>query len=287
MSNHLLYILILTSLIAKACDSSKGTRQSAGNDPLDMPSTAPWLKDRYNNVVEIESKHVAWSGENILIDIPLAEEPDSSYVFFLNAAIPVGKLLKYGGFYPAIKELTIIAPDWEFYEKVAADATKNGIILEPATTNLYYHILREEGKVKADSIRISGNGHPKLEFQKPVASEDRLVVYRTESYGSVCCPRDPRWEIADKTPAFIKAFEQRNNVHIRSTYRQNNGKEGEHTIFYTLPGLTTEQRLSFILEKRSQWIINEETNAPSFQIQVFTPQLVAIEKKGFNRMTKL
>lgn len=287
MSSHLLCILVLISLLAKACDSSKESRQSAGNDPLDMPSTAPWLKDQYNNVVEIETKQVARLGENILIDIPLTEHPDSSYTFVLNAAVPVARLVKIGGFYPALREFTVIVPDWEFYEKVAADATKNGITLEPATTNLYYHILREEDNVKVDSIRISGDGHPKLEFQQPGAPKNMLVVYRTESYGSVCCPKDPRWEIADEGPAFIKAFEQRNKVHIKSTYRQNNGKEGEHTVFYTLPRLTTEQRLNFILEKRSQWIVNKATKDIAFQPQVFTPQLVPVVKTGFTKMTKL
>ncbi len=287
MTHHHLYILVLISLMAKACNSPKGTQQLAGNDPFEVPSTAPWLKDQYNNVVEIETKHVARSGEHILIDIPLAAYPDSSYVFFLNAAVPVERLVKYEGFYPAVKEFIVIVPDWEFYEKLAADATKNGITLEPATTNLYYHILREEDNVKVDSIRISGDGHPKLEFQKPIAPKDMLVVYRTESYGSVCCPRDPRWDIADQDPTFIKAFEQRNKVRIRSRYRQNNGKEGEYSIFYTLPGLSVQQRLNFILEKRSQWIVNKETKDSTFQPQVFTPQLVPIVKTGSNRMTEL
>ncbi|MGN7786083.1 hypothetical protein ACTJIJ_16250 [Niabella sp. 22666] len=287
MSSHLLCILVLISLLAKACDSSKESQQSAGNDPLDMPSTAPWLKDQYNNVVEIETKHVTRLGENILIDIPLTEHPDSSYTFVLNAAVPVAELVKIGGFYPALREFTVIVPDWEFYEKVAADATKNGITLEPATTNLYYHILREEDNVKVDSIRISGDGHPKIELQKPVVPKDMLVVYRTESYGSVCCPKDPHWAIVDEDPAFIKAFEQRNHVQISDTYRQNNGKEGEHTIFYTLPRLTTEQRLNFILEKRSQWIVNKATKDITFQPQVFTPQLVPVVKTGFTKMTKL
>ncbi|MCH5718664.1 hypothetical protein [Niabella hibiscisoli] len=231
MSNCILYLLVILSLMTKGCDSSKGAQQATGNNQTDMPSTASWLKEQYNNVVEIEQKHVARSGDNFLVDIPLTEHPDSGYVFFLNAAIPVNKLVKLEGFYPGIKELTIIVPDWKFYEQVAADATKNGIMLEPATTNLYYHVIRENDSIKVDSIRISGDGHPQLQYQKPAVPKDMLVVYRTESYGSVCCPKDPRWEIADEDPAFVKEFEQRYQTHITETYRQNNGKEGEHSVF--------------------------------------------------------
>ncbi len=273
--------------MAKGCDSSKGAQQANGNYQADMPSTASWLKEEYSNVVEIEQKHVAQSGDNFLVDIPLTEHPDSGYVFFLNAAMPIGKLAKLEGFYPGIKELIIIVPDWKFYEQVAADATKNGIVLEPATTNLYYHVIRDEDSIKVDSIRISGDGHPKLRYQTPAVPKDMLLVYRTESYGSVCCPKDPRWEIADEDPAFIKEFEQRYQTHITKTYRQNNGKEGEYTVFYTLPKLTTTQRLNFIIEKRSQWIVNKATKDLVFQPQIFTPQLVAIETTGFTQMTQL
>lgn len=287
MSNSLVCILVLMSLMATTCDSPGEPRRSEGAGSLDMPSKAPWLKDKYNHVVEIATRHVARLGEDILIDIPLAAHPDSGLVFFLNAAVPVERLAKYEGFYPEVKEMTVVVPDWEFYDRLAADATRKGIALEPAITNLYYHIFREEGKVKVDSIRISGNGHPELEFQKPVTPKEMLVVYRTESYGSVCCPRDPRWNIEDDGAGFIKAFEQRNKVQISATYRQNNGREGEHTIFYTLPKLTTQQRLSFILEKRSQWIVNKATQEIAFQPQVFTPQLVPVIKNGFNKMTVL
>lgn len=288
MSNHIICILVLISLMAGGCNNSREMQQSPDADPVSMPSTAPWLKSKYSNVVIIADKQVAKSGDQFLIDIPLAGNGDSNYVFVLDAAIPADMFIKYSGFYPSVNEITLIVPDWKFYERVAADATKNGITLEPATTNLYYHILREGGNVKVDSIRISGEGHPKLEYTNPVVPKDVFVAYRTESYGSVCCPKDPRWDIAGEDAAFIKEFEHRHQTRITGTYRQNNGKEGEHAVFYTLPELTTEQRLSFILEKRSQWVVNKATKDRAvFQPQIFTPQLVPIIKSGFTKMTEL
>lgn len=57
------------------------------------------------------------------------------------------------------------------------------------------------------------------------------------------------------------------------------GLEGEHTNLYTLPDLTTEQRLRFIVEKRAQWIDKREEVKLKFEPQIFTPELIAIQRK--------
>lgn len=40
----------------------------------------------------IEGEDIVKLGENYLVDIPVQEKPDSVYVFFLNANIPVERL---------------------------------------------------------------------------------------------------------------------------------------------------------------------------------------------------
>ncbi|WP_275140516.1 hypothetical protein [Elizabethkingia meningoseptica] len=278
MKAPFLYIFILL-----AGTNCKQVTTSAAS----LPPPA-WLAKNYNHVVMIEEENTAEQAGSYLVDIPLKEQQDSVSVFFLNTRIPLELFKKPNAFYPSLKEFILIVPDWKYYQDVAEASEKKGIILEPLVTNYYYHITRnDQGVVKTDSTHISGNGHPRFSYTEPVVPKDMLNVYRTESYGSVCCPRDPRWDLQQDDVPFIKAYEQVKGIAIQGIYKQNNGKEGEHTVYYTLPGLASKQRLDFILEKRSQWIINKETKDMSFNPQIFTPQLIKIEKEGFRKMTKI
>lgn len=281
-----LVVFTFSSVLAFACSCMN--LQKSGNSSLSSTvrdTVVNFLDTAYREVIMIENEHVAHQGDNYLIDIPLKEDQDTLHVFFLSARVPVDLFKNSTSFYPSVKEFILIVPDWEFYQRVAEDATKNGIVLEPATTNVYYHIKRNEDQISVDSMRISGNGHPQLDFKTPDIPKDHFVSYRSEQYGSVCCPKDPRWEIANEDGPFIKSFETRNNVRIKGIYRENNGKEGEHITYYTLTGLSPEQRLKFILEKRSQWIVNKTTKEIEFAPQLFTPQLKPFVKTGFNKTT--
>ena len=274
MSDCLLTLTICCALFVQSCS------------PQPQPKKAvDWLKKSYSSVVDIEDRYVSNSAQNFLIDIPLKEDADSSYVFFLNAHIPVDLLLQSKTFYPGVKEFIMMVPDWEFYQKVAEEATANGMTIEPATTNIYYRVKRTEDGVNIDSIRISGNGHPQINFVTPKIANDLLVVYREESYGSRCCPEDPMWAIAGMDIPFVKEFERSNRLKVTGTYKQMNGKEGEHTVYYTLPKLASQQRLNFILAKRSQWVLGKQAKDVSHQGQIFTPKLIPFVKAGFNKLT--
>ena len=65
--------------------------------------------------------------------------------------------------------------------------------------------------------------------------------------------------------------------------------KGEHAIYYTLSGLTSLQRLDFILEKQYQRTVNKESKRIfNFSGRIFTPYYVKIEKKeGFRKMIKV
>ncbi|SKA41202.1 hypothetical protein SAMN04488128_105363 [Chitinophaga eiseniae] len=245
-----------------------------------------WLQKSYDHVIMIENKHVAQAGDNWLVDIPLVESPDSHYVFFLSARIPTALFTTSNTFYPSIKEFTLIVPDWQLYHEIAEEASRKGMCIEPATTNIYYHIRRMDTLVKIDSVRVSGE-QPGITFHEPKVPAGNIAVYRSESYGSVCCPKDPKWELEKEDAAVIKSFEQQHKVSVSGTYRQNQGKEGEHTDYYTLPRLTAKQRLDFILMKRSQWIVNKATKKIVFKPQVFTPWLEPFVKEGFREMREV
>ncbi|WP_322545212.1 hypothetical protein [Elizabethkingia miricola] len=250
-------------------------------------SAPQWLAKTYKHVIMIEDEHMVKLGENYLVDIPIQEKPDSVYAFFLNADIPIERLKKPSNFYPSINEFILIVPDWKYYKIIAEEASKQGILIEPLVTNNYYHITRNGGEIKTDSTHISGNGHPYISYTEPEIPKGMLQVYYTDSYGSVCCPRDPKWDNKQDDASFIKEFEKNKKLKITDTYRQNNGKEGEHAIYYTLSGLTSLQRLSFILEKKSQGIKNKEKKDIVFAPQIFTPHFVKIEKEGFRKMIKV
>ncbi|MCL1668140.1 hypothetical protein M2T82_08715 [Elizabethkingia ursingii] len=276
-------VFFLYTSILLACTSCKQVPVQSAT----VSHTPQWLAKSYEHVVMIKDNHIAKLGINYLVDIPIQEKPDSVYVFFLDADIPLERLKKPNSFYPFINEFIIIIPDREYYHRVAEDASKKGIQLEPVETNNYYHITRNSGEIKVDSLHISGNSNPKINFIIPDTPKDMLQVYYTDSYGSVCCPRDPKWDSEQDDASFIKEYEQNKKVKISDTYRQNNGKEGEHAIYYTLSGLTSLQRLDFILEKISQRVVNKETKDIQFSARIFTPHFVKIEKEGFRKMTKL
>lgn len=255
------------------------------NAPQKKPAPG-WMKLAYKNVVMIADKDVAGSAGNYLIDIPLEANEDTTYAFFLGAHIPVEYFKTNNGFYPSIKAFILIVPDWDFYKKISEDASRKGMCIEPATTNYYYHIVRNADKIKVDSVRISGDeGIAGVNYIHPEVPKNTLATYRIESYGSICCPKDPNWVLAEEDISFIKNYEKEKGILIKGTYRQNNGKEGEHSNYYTLEGLTTQQRLDFMLAKRSQWIVNKATKMMVFKKQLFTPQLVPLVTAGFTKMT--
>ncbi|GEM_PF-4035119 len=119
-----------------------------------------WLKTEFDHVVWIEDEDVSKINSQYEIKIEEKLNPDSVAVFFLSAHVPLDYFKNSKDFYPNQKAFILIIPDWEFYQKVAEDATKNGIMLEPATTNYYYYFLRENNQLKIDEYHISGDGHP-------------------------------------------------------------------------------------------------------------------------------
>ncbi|MDR2276096.1 MAG: hypothetical protein LBF27_34640 [Sphingobacterium sp.] len=243
-----------------------------------------WLAQQYQGAISIESRHIAQMADNYLLDLPLLQNPDSTYVFVLNARVPVELVLHSPDFYPELRRFIVIVPDWKFYNEVASTASKKGMCVEPETTNFYYDVDRTEENLKIDSIRLGGINNPTIDFMSPNVPEEAVAVYRKESYGSVCCPRDSMWDIADQDELFIRDFEVRNKFSVtKGRYVQVAGKEGEKNIYYTLPDLTMLQRLTFLLAKAEQWRLNRAGKQLSVGSKLFTPQLLLVTKTGFTK----
>ncbi len=69
-------------------------------------------------------------------------------------------------------------------------------------------------------------------------------IHLVESYGSVCCPKDPKHDRHIKK--YIAVFEKTNNVDI-TTYYVVQGKEGEATYFVNLDKLNGKQQAKFLM----------------------------------------
>ena len=281
------YLMLVLLLLVVSC-KSKAIKQAIR--PLNQQETVrpDWLAHKYDRVMKIEDRQVARLEGNYLLDLPLQFNEDSIDVFYLSAEIPIELFKKSSAFYPELQKFILIVPDWKFYSEVSKMASKSGMCVEPETTNFYYYIRREEDNVKVDSIRLGGLENPTIDFAKPILPENLLTVYWKESYGSVCCPRDPMWDIADQDSSFIRGFEERNKFKVTTgRYIQMQGKEGENSIYYTLPGLTTAQRLQFLLEKRAQWRLNREAKKMPLSTKLFTPQLQQMITTGFNKLEEM
>lgn len=279
------YLLIILPMTALSCKSKITAQQPSTPIALVDTIKPDWYRENYGQVVMIDDDLVVKKNDSYLIDLPLRIVPDSTYVFFLSARIPVELFKKSNEFYPDLQHFVLIVPDWKFYDEIAKEASKQGMCIEPATTNFYYSIKKEDGAVRVDSIRRSGDDNPGFDFVKPALPKNMLTVYRKESYGSVCCPRDPKWDMIDKDNSFLHDFEQTNHLKVtRGRYVQMEGKEGEKSIYYTLPGLSSVQRLDFLANKYVQWTSAKDNHETPILSQLFAPQIVPMVTEGFNKM---
>jgi hypothetical protein len=89
--------------------------------------------------------------------------------------------------------------------------------------------------------------------------KDSVLIYYEESYGSVCCPRDPKWNLKNSLKKFIMNFEKSHNVKIGKVYVESYGDEGEHVCYFTLSSLTGKQKVEFISKRLCDLIPNGET----------------------------
>ena len=87
--------------------------------------------------------------------------------------------------------------------------------------------------------------------QKMQTTNDGSIPVRVvESYGSVCCPRDPLHDHHLKN--FVKNFNDKHKTHISEMYRLIRGREGEGYLYLTLNELTPKMRKVFVEERKAE-----------------------------------
>lgn len=232
--------------------------------------------DKFENVIEISDRNIAQVGENFLFDVPILKS-DKTPVIFVQQKVLLN-LLPY--IYPEFPRKIIITPNWTYYKEVSSDNQNPEINCpEPMTSSVIYEFRNENGRLDKDSIETWGS-FPEMEFaKKPVLSEKQLVSFYEESFGSICCPKDPQYDNKPTRKEFLSYFEKKNNVKIGEVYRKAMGKEGEHMFYYPLKDLTNELKLKFILERNYFRMINRERKDITVKPMIYTPKIVEMDDR--------
>lgn len=240
------------------------------------PSYAQSIHDSIiKNVTLIDKEDVVQDNGDYLIDVVLQYSLNEIPVI-LNDSRQLPTELFLNRLFKS-KPVLLITPNWQFYDTVAEEATRMEGCIEPAPSFIYYQRLKNN--LKTDSIKVADN-YPKLVFNssiKELKTNDHIVFYHTESLGSSCCPRDPKWDEKEKLNNFISSFETKNNVKIGAVYKKITGKEGEQILYFTLSNLNLKQKLDFLQEVRSNYLKRKKTKQSKPTTQIYMPSTIRKE----------
>jgi len=126
------------------------------------------------------------------------------------------------------------------------------VVFTPGTGDMLSvrRIMRKGKRGRVERTRFTATGRPEIRFREPSAPDAQTMwVYAEERYGSVCCPRDPRWDLAPVRGDLLVRYNQqfKRDVRVDGVVRSIQGREGEHTDYYTLAGLSRAAKLHFLL----------------------------------------
>jgi len=97
---------------------------------------------------------------------------------------------------------------------------------------------RQKKKTKKKTVKNS---------QVAVKNTAPMIVY-TESYGSVCCPRDIHWDQEFFTD-YVTRFNTEHKVSVKEIYSQARGREGEQIFLVTLSELSPALKKKFVEQR--------------------------------------
>jgi len=226
----------------------------------------------FTDVIEITDRDLVTNGRDYLFTKSIPKETKIPVVF-ISAAVPINLL---STIYPEFKSIIVITPNWTYYNE-ALQSQPGGVCAEPSASSVIYEFKRENGKVMKDSI-VNLSGFPEMKYGKnhQLKTKERLI-YFSEIYGSVCCPKDPQWDNSQTREEFVKRFESDNQIKIGGTYINPQGDEGEAEFYYSLVQLSNNLRLKFIKERTYSRILNKETKKIKNLPGIYTPFILHID----------
>lgn len=247
------------------------------NEKPEITSHTPRVKidSVFTDVIEITDRNIETNGTDYLFTIPISKKIEKPVVF-ISDKVPVHLL---PSIYPEFKKLTVIVPNWVFYDQASDNSAEGGYCAEPIASSIIYEFDRTSGKLQKDSLVMMG-GFPEMEFGKPYQLKNKeLAIYYQEYFGSVCCPRDPQMDNTPTREAFISMFEKQHHTKITNTYSQLRGREGEVSFYYTLEGLSNQLKLRFIVDRNFYRIVNRHSKEISKQPTIYTPTVLEVNER--------
>lgn len=215
-------------------------------------------RDFYNYQKPIPQTH-------LLVDIAIPPSQKTPVVSILPEISPEN----FEYLFPEFQQIIFITPNHTLNRQ------KEGKKGEPPVSSVVYFQTREN-IIKTDK-KVFENNYPEMSYNETDWSKHQekgyIKVYYTESYGSSCCPRDPKWKMTSVEES-VKKFEKKFGKKIHY-HQKNNGKEGEKIFYYTLEGLSKNEKLEFILERKMiDFLASPYTKNKQFPQQIFTPYWV-------------
>lgn len=257
-----LTLVSLGMLAGNSCCAQQGENEAVS---INISDTT------YKNVLEITDNDVVTDGKNFLFTRMISRKMDIPVVF-VSARVPLDLLT---GIYPEFRRITVITPNWEYYDEVARDSP----VGEPIASSVVYLFYRVNETVIKDSLVIMG-GFPKMEFAgNPVREKNLLKVYYREGYGSSCCPRNPGWDLKPGINEFTMDFQAKNKIQIAGTYAACVGKEGEVNYYYEFKGLSDQLKLKFIVDRASLLSNGNRLKKTNLIRGIYTPVEVMINER--------
>jgi len=212
----------------------------------------------FNDVIRINSENVATDGFNYILNIPLGTEVKRDLIIENNCnKLPIKAFFSYNLY--KFSSITIISPDWAYYDYVRK-SDGNGIESEPVTSFKIYKITRNESnKIVVDSsgynMSAPKKNRPIINYNIPEKkTEDKILVYYAQYWGSACCPQDSKFEHIQEINNLKKKQAEKYKSKNSKIYYENKGYEGEHVCYYSLEDFEPLERLSFIME--SEMVFN-------------------------------
>lgn len=219
----------------------------------------------FNDVIVIDESNSAGTS-NIILNFPIEITPDKPLVIYnRNPNLPNKLFLKpefLRIFLLKVSNFQLISDDPALRKKMYAEMEKEKGCSKPQSPSYFlYQATLLDKKVVIDSLYIdpTHKNQPVLNFKKkPVIPENHILVYYTDAWGSMCCPKDSKWSSKEQITYHRKENLANFTFKNAKTYSRNMGEEGEYSIYFTLNNFTLADKLKFILLMKASSIINPE-----------------------------
>lgn len=228
--------------------------------------------------ISLDKENTFHYGNSYLINIPLNIIKGNLFIEDLSKSIPIEGYLKLWKDKENYSFDSVFVAQKTVHEKQHG---KNNAVIYQVDFNEYI-IKYNRHPPYRKYIDTLNSIDPKLYKYKyllpkvPKNKKDSVLIYYTEFYGSGCCPRDPKFDRVSEND-FIISFEKKHSVKIGQVYSISMGKEGENNNYFTLSGLTPEQKIQFI-DERVKSLYGVKNQMPKeYQSLIYTPYWMSMK----------